>query len=123
MYGSISGVKYKLKFASTLTSEDANMTIALEEASRWIDTKLSYYSTITPATIGTLTLGDIAEYYGAGLFRSYQIPTTIRMIDNAMSAEDLFRRADENLADFIKSYYFKGTISASTIDEISWEVY
>jgi hypothetical protein len=123
MYGSIELIKNRLKVTSTVTTYDSDMTLALNQSSRWIDNKLSFYSTIIPSTIATLTLGDIAADYGAALFRSYQIPNTIRLVDNVLDAATLFKMAKDNLDDYIKYNYLKGTISASTIADITWEIY
>lgn len=107
-YGSIDAIKSRLKIVSTITTYDSEMTLALAEASRYIDLKLRQYTTITPSTVGTLTLADIEADYGAALFRQRMIPANTRLSDNILSSEDLFINADKKLSEYVKAYYRTG---------------
>jgi hypothetical protein len=80
---------------------DTDLLAALEEASRWMDLKLSAYTAV-PLTSPVLLIQDIEAKIGAGLFKERRtIP-----VEGERTRKHIIRETGETwLADYIKATY------------------
>ncbi len=94
-------IKREANIESTNTDFDADLTAALEEASRWMDLKLSAYTTV-PLTSPVPLILDIEAKIGAGLFKERRtVP-----VEGERTAKHITRKTGEDwLNDYISATF------------------
>jgi hypothetical protein len=107
VYGTIDLIKDRLLIASTDTSYDEECTLALEEASRYVDMELGPYAETLPVSGNTFIL-DIVGDIAAGLFKRRKMPQDME--------QGWWGQGLKKLEMYIKVTYFKGSVLVSGPD-------
>jgi hypothetical protein len=113
-YGTLDSVKVLCSLAADIESYDDELNLLLAKASDFIDDALRPYEEDLPLSKPDAVIGDVAEFYAAGLYLQKNAPDE--------KPHGYVQFAERKLQDFVKNNYettsSRGIVKASAYTEI-----